>query len=130
MLFKIYCAFMCIYQQTYGDKISTELMEQTIVLDSVILWIFVFECVAKIFAEGVHPHKYFLDPWNLFDFVIVALGFAPFGASAVSAVRLIRILRVFKLVKALPELQMLVVGLANSISSITYVSMLMIVSNV
>lgn len=93
--------------------------------DQVILWIFVAEIVVKMAAEGKRPWRYFLDPWNVFDFIIVAACFLPFEGNAVTVLRLLRLLRVLKLVKALPKLQILVGALLKSIPSMLYVSVLL-----
>jgi voltage-gated sodium channel len=93
--------------------------------DQIILWIFVAEIVVKMAAEGKKPWRYFLDPWNVFDFVIVAACFLPFEGNAVTVLRLLRLLRVLKLVKALPKLQILVGALLKSIPSMVYVSVLL-----
>ncbi len=94
-------------------------------LDSTILWIFVVEVVIKMGAEGRRPWRYFYDPWNVFDFVIVAVCFMPFGGSMVAVLRLARLLRVLKLVRALPELQVIVTALLKSIPSMFYISILL-----
>ena len=44
------------------------------ILNQAILWIFVAEVVVKMGAEGRRPWRYFLDPWNIFDFVVVTVG--------------------------------------------------------
>ena len=94
--------------------------------DQIILWIFVLEIVVKMGAEGKKPWRYFLDPWNVFDFIIVAACFLPFDGNAVTVLRLLRLLRVLKLVKALPKLQILVGALLKSIPSMVYVSILLL----
>lgn len=94
--------------------------------DQIILWIFVFEVVVKILAEGKKPWQYFIDPWNVFDFTIVAVCFLPFDSSFVAVLRLARILRVFKLVTSLPKLQMIVGALLKSIPSMGYVGILLL----
>jgi voltage-gated sodium channel len=95
------------------------------VLNEVILWTFVAEIVIKMGAEGKKPWRYFLDPWNVFDFVIVAVCFLPFDAQYVAVLRLARLLRVLKLVTALPRLQILVGALLKSIPSMGYVALLL-----
>ena len=95
-------------------------------LNTVILWIFVIEIVVKMGAEGSKPWRYFLDAWNVFDFVIVAAAFLPFDGNAVTVLRLLRLLRVLKLVRALPKLQILVGALLKSIPSMAYVSILLL----
>ncbi len=96
------------------------------ILNKSVLWIFVFEVVIKMVAEGKKPWRYFNDGWNVFDFIIVAAAFMPFGGSSVAILRLLRLLRVLKLVKALPKLQLLVSALMKSIPSMGYVSILLL----
>jgi voltage-gated sodium channel len=93
------------------------------VLDRVILAIFVIEIVLKLVAEGRTPWRYFRDPFNCFDFAIVAVSLLPLGAQYVTVLRLLRLLRVLRLVHALPRLQILVSALLKSIPSMGYVGM-------
>ncbi len=94
-------------------------------INTLILWIFVIEVVVKVGAEGRRPWRYFLDPWNVFDFLIVAVCFMPVNAQYVAVLRLARLLRVLKLVRALPKLQILVSALLKSIPSMGYVALLL-----
>ncbi len=95
------------------------------IINELILWIFVAEVVVKMGAEGSRPWRYFADPWNIFDFAIVAVCFMPVDASYVAVLRLARLLRVLKLVRALPRLQILVSALLKSIPSMGYVALLL-----
>ena len=95
------------------------------VLDKIILGIFILEIAIKLGAEGRHPLRYFRDPWNVFDFTIVAACLLPFGSSSVTVLRLLRLLRVLRLVRALPKLQLLVNALLKSIPSMAYVTVLL-----
>ncbi|WP_196885771.1 ion transporter [Aureivirga sp. CE67] len=95
------------------------------IFNQIILYIFIAEIAVKMLAEGKKPWRYFKDPWNVFDFIIVAAAFLPFGGSSVAILRLLRLLRVLKLVKALPKLQILVGALLKSIPSMGYVSILL-----
>ena len=95
------------------------------ILNLVILIIFCFEVIVKIFQEGKQPWKYFTDGWNIFDFIIVTSLLLPFGGSSLAVLRLLRLLRVLKLVKALPKLQLLVTALLRSIPSMGYVTLLL-----
>ena len=96
-------------------------------LDQIILWIFVLEIVIKVGSEGAKPWRYFLDPWNVFDFLIVAICFMPLDAQYVTVLRLARLLRVLKLVNALPELRIIVSALLKSIPSMFYISLLLFI---
>ena len=93
------------------------------VLDRVILTIFVIEIAIKLVAEGRSPWRYFRDPFNCFDFGIVAVSLLPLGTQYVTVLRLLRLLRVLRLVHALPRLQILVSALLKSIPSMGYVGM-------
>ena len=99
-------------------------------LDFIILVIFTIEVVVKVLAEGKKPWRYFMDPWNIFDFLIVAVAivalFVPnMNAGFIAVLRLVRILRVFKLVTAIPKLQLLVGALIKSVPSMGYVGILL-----
>ena len=111
--------------ETYPD-IAEEHHSLLEITNAIILWIFVAEIVVKMGAEGSKPWRYFLDAWNVFDFVIVAAAFLPFDGNAVTVLRLLRLLRVLKLVRALPKLQILVGALLKSIPSMAYVSILLL----
>ncbi len=115
--------------QTYERQIThiAHILDQ---LDFIILLIFTVEVFVKVFAEGTKPLNYFKDPWNIFDFSIVAVCYLAFvtpdlDASFIAVLRLARILRVFKLVTAIPKLQILVGALLRSIPSMGYVGVLL-----
>lgn len=95
-------------------------------LNKIVLGIFIIEVLVKLIAEVPKPWNYFKDSWNVFDFIIVAAAFMPFGGSSIAILRLLRLLRVLKLIKALPKLQMLVGALLKSIPSMGYVSILLL----
>jgi voltage-gated sodium channel len=96
------------------------------VVDMIIVWIFAAEVVIKMVAEAPKPWRYFKDPWNVFDFLIVAVVFLPLDTQFVMILRMVRVLRVLKLVRALPKLQILVSALLKSIPSMGYVSLLLL----
>lgn len=94
-------------------------------LDKVILAIFTIEVVVKLAATGGRVQGYFKDPWNVFDFAIVALCYAPVQAQFVVVMRLIRVMRLLKLITALPRLQLIVGALLKSVPSIGYIGLLL-----
>ncbi|MBL9136871.1 MAG: ion transporter [Verrucomicrobiales bacterium] len=95
------------------------------VLDQVILWTFVVELLIKLGAHGRRWWRFFGDPWNVFDFTIVAVCFLPFQTQFAAVLRLARVLRVLRLVSAVPRLQILVDALLRSIPSMGYVALLL-----
>ncbi len=94
-------------------------------LDKIVLFIFVLEIIIKIGAHGNHPWRYLRDPWNAFDFVIVAVCLLPFSSQFVVVLRLACILRVLRLLTVLPRLRILVGALLKSIPSMGYVGILL-----
>ncbi len=95
-------------------------------LDRIILAIFTVEILMKILARGKRPWDYFKDPWNVFDFIVVAVCFIPaIDTHYVAVLRLARILRVFRVISIFPKLQLLVGALLKSIPSMGYVVLLL-----
>ncbi len=89
------------------------------VLDEVFLGIFVVELVIRITAYGRRPQDFFKEGWNVFDFVVIALAFAPGLRENVTLLRLARLLRVVRLVSVMPDLRILVRAMARSLPPIT-----------
>lgn len=94
-------------------------------LDRAILVLFVLELVIRIGAHGAQPWRFFRDPWNVFDFAIVAVCVLPLQAQYSAVLRLARVLRVLRLITAVPRLQLLVNALLRSLPSMTYVALLL-----
>ena len=94
-------------------------------LDDIILWIFVAEVVLKLTAVWPHPSRYFRDPWNDFDFTVVALSLIPATGQFATVARLLRLLRVMRLISTIPELRLIVATLLRSLPSMGHVVLLM-----
>ena len=83
--------------------------------DQTIIYIFLVEIIFKLLANGRRPWDYFRDPWNVFDFIIVAVCFIPhIDTHYVMVLRLARILRVFRVISIFPKLQLLVNALLKN----------------
>lgn len=95
-------------------------------VDWAILILFAVEAVLKMAQHGRRWYRYFHDPWNVFDFTIVAICFMPLGGHFAAVLRLARVLRALRLVSALPRLQLLVSALLKSIPSMGYVGLLLL----
>jgi len=93
--------------------------------DKIILWLFLVEAVLKMAQHGRHWYRYFLDPWNIFDFLIVAVCFLPVNSQYAAVLRLARIMRALRLVTAIPRLQLIVGSLIKALPSMVYVSVLL-----
>jgi voltage-gated sodium channel len=96
------------------------------VLDEVFLGIFVVELAIRIAAFGRRPQDFFKQGWNVFDFVVIALAFAPGVRENVTLLRLARLLRVVRLVSVMPDLRVLLRAMARSLPPITSLFLLTI----
>ncbi len=90
-------------------------------IDSVCLWIFVAELVIKLVAYG---WRFFLKPWNIFDFLVVAVSFAPSGGG-LSVLRALRVLRVLRVISFAPRLRRVVEGFVSALPGMASVFLLM-----
>jgi len=94
-------------------------------LDKVIISCFVLEIVLRIVSHGKRPWDFFVDPWNVFDFVVVAVCLIPSGDTHFFAVlRLLRILRILRMITFFPKLRLLIGALLKSIPSMGYIILL------
>ena len=126
----IFVAALLVAVQTYNIE-SHGVKAFLNAMDFLVLVVFIFEVAIKLAAEGKTPWQFFEDRWNVFDFFVVAMSFVPLpgdSGATVTAFRILRLLRVLKLVKSLPKLQVLTYGLIASLSSVGYVSMLLVVT--
>ncbi len=90
-------------------------------LDLAALSIFVAEIAAKLV---VYRRGFFRDPWNVFDFVIVAVSLSPAG-QGLSVLRALRILRALRLVSVVPRMRLVTQALLQAIPAMGSVVALM-----
>lgn len=90
-------------------------------LDQICLAIFTAELTLKFYAQ---QGRFFRSGWNLFDFAVVAISFAPAGGG-LSVLRALRILRVLRLVSAVPRLRRVVEGFVTALPGMASVFALM-----
>ncbi len=100
--------------QTY-DGLAREHGGLLDTLNEVFLALFVAELALRIASYGRRPQDFFRDPWNLFDFLIVAAAFAPGLRQNTTLLRLARLLRVVRVVRLLPDLRVLLIAIARSL---------------
>lgn len=74
------------------------------VIDRICLAIFVVEILLKLIATRL---RFFRDPWNCFDFIVIAISIIP-AAGGLSVLRGLRILRIMRLASVLPSLRRVV----------------------
>ncbi len=93
------------------------------VIDTSALIIFIIEILLKFIAYGIRG--FFKDPWNVFDFLIVAIAIVP-GANSLSVLRALRVIRLLRVVKFLPQLRRIVDAMLNSIPGVGAIALLLV----
>lgn len=90
-------------------------------IDKYILVIFTLEILLKLVA---YRHRFFLNPWNVFDFLIVGIALVP-AAGPLHILRTMRILRTARLIKNVPKLRLIIESLLKSVPSIGWIAILL-----
>ena len=90
-------------------------------LDTIILNIFIIELLIRLIGHG---YKFFKDPWNNFDFIIIVVSLAP-STGALSTLRVFRVFRALRLVSSMPEMQRMTEAILRSIRGILAITWLL-----
>ena len=90
-------------------------------MDRLILAVFVIEMLIKIYAYRL---SYFMNGWNVFDFIIVSVALLPTYGS-LSILRAFRIFRALRLIKNVPKLRFIVEALFHSLPSLSWIFVLL-----
>lgn len=113
--------------ETYQETAS-KYLHLIILLDKFIITFFALEIGLKILAMEKKPWRFFSDPWNVFDFLIVVVCLIPVADTHFYAVlRILRVLRVLRMITFLPKLRLLIGTLLKSIPSMGYVTLLLFI---
>ena len=119
-------ALIIINAITLGLETSPTVMSSMgswlLVLDQFILCVFVLEISAKVYA---YRWRFFRDPWNVFDFLIVAVALIP-ASGPLAILRALRILRVLRLISMVPKLRFVVESLLHAIPGIASIAVLLV----
>ncbi|MCT2582641.1 ion transporter [Actinophytocola gossypii] len=91
------------------------------VLDRIVLGIFVVELACRLYAYG---WRFFRDPWNVFDFLIVGISLLP-ASGPFSVLRALRVLRVLRLISAVPAMRRVVSGLLAAVPGMASIGALL-----
>lgn len=108
--------------QTKSD-LSSDMYNLLELLDVLCLSIFVVELIIKMIA---YNKRFVFDPWNIFDFVIVA-GSIVFMSSSLSIVRAFRIFRILKIITEFDELRILVKAMLKTIPVMFWALVLLLI---
>ena len=96
-------------------------------LDHLITAIFLTEIGIRFVAEP-NRKRFFHNPWNLFDSLVVLVSLIPIDNSDMALVaRLVRVFRVLRMVSIVPELRMLLNSLLKALPHLAYVLLLMFI---
>lgn len=94
-----------------------------IAIDRAILAVFVVEIALKLYATGF---AFFRTPWNVFDFLVVAIALLP-SSGPLAVLRALRVLRVLRLLSLVPQLRFVVEALLRAVPGISSIALLMVV---
>jgi voltage-gated sodium channel len=86
--------------------------------DRLILSVFVVEIALRLVVMRL---RYFRDPWNVFDFTVVAIALVP-ASGPLAVLRALRVLRVLRLVTLVPSMRRVVGGLLSALPGLGSVS--------
>ena len=119
-------ALIVINAITLGLETSPTVMSRVgfwlLTIDHIILSVFVVEIAAKLYA---YRWRFFHDPWNVFDFIIVAIALIP-ASGPMAVLRALRILRVLRLISMVPRLRFVVESLLQAIPGIASIAVLLV----
>ena len=88
------------------------------IFDAFVLTVFVLEIAAKLYGRG---RAFFRDPWNVFDFLVVAIALVP-TSGPFSVLRALRILRIMRLVSVVPQMRRVTQALVLAIPGMAPIS--------
>ncbi len=92
-------------------------------IQRIILYIFTAEIVLR-FIGARSLKSFFTNSWNIFDLVLVIIGYMPetlvANASCIMAFRVLRVFRILRLLRASKEIKLIVSVLIKSMSSMFY----------
>ncbi|RZS41120.1 voltage-gated sodium channel [Herbihabitans rhizosphaerae] len=90
--------------------------------DRIALAIFVMELGLRLYAYG---WRFFRDPWNVFDLIIVGIALVP-ATGEFSVLRALRVLRVLRLVSMVPSMRRVVNGLLAAVPGMASIATLLV----
>jgi voltage-gated sodium channel len=84
-------------------------------LNNVFLAFFGVELLLRIASYGRRPWRFFLEGWNVFDFVVIGIAFIPGLSNSSTIFRLARLARIVRVVHLLPDVRILITAVIRSI---------------
>lgn len=96
--------------------------EALAILDHIALAIFIAELAAKI---AYRRQRFFRDPWNVFDFIVVGIALVP-SAGPLSVLRALRVIRLLRLLSVVPSMRVVVGGLFRALPGMASIASLIL----
>ncbi len=96
--------------QTY-DQLPGSVHRLIEPLDGVCLAFFVVEILIRMASYRFNLKQFFKDPWNIFDVVVITLGYLPWLRANPTALRMVRLARIARLARVMPDFRVLMNGL-------------------
>ncbi len=123
---RVVIALIVLNAITLGLETSPSVMEAygplLLAVDAVLLTVFVVELAARLLVRGP---RFFTDPWNVFDFLVVGIALLP-ASGSLSVLRALRILRVLRLITVVPSLRAVVSALVGALPGMGSIMMLLV----
>jgi voltage-gated sodium channel len=94
-------------ERRHGDTLD--------LLNGLFLVFFVIEILLRIASYLPRPWRFFLDGWNVFDFVAVGLAFVPGLQRNSTVLRLARLARIVRVAHLLPDVRVLITAVIRSL---------------
>jgi voltage-gated sodium channel len=91
-------------------------------IDQFAIIFYTAELVLRIVSYGRKPWMFFLNPWNVFDFLVVIL--IPFLNNGTVIFRLVRLLRILRIFRFLPEARILMLSMVKSVAPLANLAVL------
>ena len=121
---RVIVALIIINAITLGLETSSHAMDLAggllKLIDRLLLGIFVAEILAKLTAFG---GRFFRNPWNLFDFIVVSVALIPSSGP----LTVLRVLRVLRLISMVPRFRFVVESLLRAIPGILSIAGLLVI---
>jgi voltage-gated sodium channel len=93
-------------------------------LNGIFLAFFVVEILLRVASYLPRPWRFFLDGWNVFDFVAVGLAFVPGLQRNSTVLRLARLARIVRVAHLLPDVRILITAVIRSLPPLTSMAIL------
>ena len=91
-------------------------------IDQFAIIFYTVELVLRLVSYGTKPWMFFLNPWNVFDFLVVIL--IPFLNNGTVIFRLVRLLRILRVFRFLPEARILMLSMIKSVAPLANLAVL------